>query len=351
MNKEKCPVCNSPLTLKRTGYGIDFLVCSKCGFEVKRSQMKITRVEEQTALAKETEMGWEPSLTIFTVILQFTVGAYVTIVAVSYLAPYLRWFISTPLSTLWAAALVGLLASVAHGRNPRSFVFILRSVKSSYLGREVILLGLFTLLLALYPLRNLFLPEQTINTIHDYVSLLTGVLGIAAMVGIYVVPARPCWRHFYTPFSFTLPACTAAPIFVLLALGAASNQIIQTSPFGIIVAVLVTSLSITDILAYHKYKDYLATQGSETKACLAKLETKRAVCELKIVLRLLTAALCIISLPLSYILNLHGWLIYTTICLALTLITEIISRGLFYLSVGAPVGEERFLKVAKGLLG
>ena len=351
MMEGNCPVCNSPLTPKRSGYGIDLLVCPKCGFEVEKRQMKIVHLGEQTALAKETEMGWEPALTFFTVILQFTVGAYITLLAVNFISPDLKGFISTPLSTLWAAAVIGLLASVAHGKNPRSFLFIPTSIKSSYLSREVILLGLFTLLLILYPIRSLLLPEHVINTIHDYVSLLTGVLGIAAMVGIYVVPARPCRRHFYTPFSFTLPAATAAPIFALFTLGAASNRVIQITPLGVITAVLVTSLSIIDLLANRKYIDYLATQGNETKTCLAKLERNRAVYELKITLRLLTATLCIISLPLSTISNLHHWLIYTAVCLALILTTEIVSRGLFYLSVGAPVGEERFLKVVKGLVG
>jgi len=275
LSEDLCPVCRSPLTPKRSGYGTDLLVCLKCGYQVEKSQIKQIQRVEQTALAKETEMGWEPSLTFFTVILQLTVGAYIATLFVNYLAPDLREFSSTPLTTLWAASLAGLLTSIGHGKNPRSFLFILTSIRSSYLGREVILLGLFTLLLILYPLRSLILPEQTINIIHDYVSLATGVLGIAAMVGIYVVPARPCWRHSYTPFTFTLPAATSGPIFVLLLLGAASNHIIQTTPFSVIVAILVTSLSIVDILAYRKYRAYLATQGDETRTCLEKLDEKR----------------------------------------------------------------------------
>lgn len=154
MSEEICPVCNSPLTLKRSGYGIELLVCSKCGFEAERSRFKPAHLKEQTTLAKETEMGWEPSLAFFTVILQFSVGAYITTLFVNYLSPDLKEFIHIPLSTLWVAALLGLLVSVGHGKNPRSFLLILTSIKSSYLGREVILLGLFTLLLILYPIRN-----------------------------------------------------------------------------------------------------------------------------------------------------------------------------------------------------
>jgi DMSO reductase anchor subunit len=349
LTEEKCPVCSAPLASRRSGYGTDLLLCSKCGFKAERIQMKIAYFGEQTA-SKETELGWEPSLTFFTVILQFTVGAYVTLLAVNYFLPTLKGFISMPLSTLWVAALIGLLSSVVHGKNPRSFLFIPTSIKSSYLSREVVLLGLFTLLLILYPIRNLLLPEQTTNAIHDYISLLTGVLGVAAMVGIYMVPSRPCWRHLYTPFSFMLPAATSGPIFALLTLGAASNQIIQTTPLGIVTAVLVASLSTIDVLAYSRYRDYLAAQGSETRSCFAKLETKRTAYGLKITLRLLTATLCITSLPLSSILSVRAWLSYSAICLALILTAELVSRGLFYLSVGAPVGEERFLKVAKGLL-
>jgi DMSO reductase anchor subunit len=351
LSEDLCPVCLAPLTSKRSGYGTDLLVCLKCGYQVEKSQIKPIHRTEQTALAKETEMGWEPSLTFFTVILQFTVGAYIATLFVNYLALDLKEFSSTPLSTLWVASLAGLLISIGHGKNPRSFLFILTSIRSSYLGREVILLGLFTLLLILYPLRSLILPEHTINIIHDYVSLVTGVLGIAAMVGIYVVPARPCWRHSYTPFSFVVPAATSGPIFVLLLLGAASNRIIQTTPFGVTVAVLVTSLSVVDIITYRKYRAYLAIQGDETRACLEKLNARKTTYKLKITLRLLTASLSVASLPLSTSLSLDLWLTYTTLCLALTLSADIISRGLFYLSVGAPLGEERFLKVAKDLAG
>lgn len=114
---------------------------------------------------------------------------------------------------------------------------------------------------------------------------------------------------------------------------------------------MVTSISIIDLLAYHKYRDYLANHGDETRACLVKLEAKKTAYRLKATLRLLTATLCVASLPLSTLLNLPIWLIYTAFCFASALLADIVSRGLFYLSVGAPVGEERLLKVAKRLVG
>ncbi|MEM4165560.1 MAG: hypothetical protein QXJ86_06940 [Nitrososphaerales archaeon] len=350
MSEEVCPKCNVPFSIKRTGYGAEVLVCPKCGYEVDKSKAGLSARVEAISLAKETEMGWEPSLTFFTLLLQFTVGAYLTTLLVNYFSN-LKEFASVPLSALWAPALLGLIVSVGHGKNLKSLLRIATSLRSSYLGREVVLLGLFTLLLLLYPIRNMILPEQTVNLIHDYISVATGILGLAAMVGIYVIPARPCWRHFYTPFSFILPAVISGPIFVQLSIGAASNTVIQSTPFGLVVVGLAASLSIIDLFLYQKYRLYLKAQGDETRACLAKIDSKKSMYTLKVVLRLATAALCIASIPLTSVFSVSVWLAYTTLYFALSFSAEAVSRGLFYLSVGAPVGEERFLKYAKGLSG
>gem|GEM_PF-4256794 len=61
MSEDLCPVCHAPLTYKRSGYGTDLLVCLKCGYQVENGQIKPIQRAEQTALAKETEMGWERS--------------------------------------------------------------------------------------------------------------------------------------------------------------------------------------------------------------------------------------------------------------------------------------------------
>lgn len=208
--------------------------------------------------------------------MQLTVGAYLTTLFVYYLSD-LKETASTPLSVLWAPALIGLIISAGHGKNIGSIIRMITSLRSSYLSREVLLLGLFTLLLLLYPFRSLILTQQTIQVIHDYVSVAVGVLGIAAMVGIYVLPARPCWKHYYTPFSFVLPAVISGPLFVQLFIGVASGTVIQGTPLGLVIVALVVSLSLLDIVVYKKvYKLYLNMQGDETRACLLKLDSKRA---------------------------------------------------------------------------
>lgn len=347
MSESSCPRCGSILAVRRSGYGAETLFCPKCGYEVDKGKAEHPSNRKHVALARETEMGWEPPLTLFTVILQFTVGAYLTTLFVHYLAPSFAEFTAAPLSTLWVPALVGMGISAAHGKNPKSLIRIVSGVGSSYLGREVVLLGVFALLLLLYPFRSLILSQQILSLIHDYISFAVGVLGIAAMIGIYVVPARPCWRHFYTPLSFVMPAATAGPLYVLLSLGFASENVIQSSLFGLMVAVLVASFSVIDLLAYRIYRLYLNRQGDETKACLAKLDSMKAAYRLKVALRLLTASLCLAAIPLGNIISLPYWLTYTALCFALSLSAEVVSRGLFYVSVGSPVGEERFLRYAK----
>ncbi len=350
MSGDACPRCTAPLTVRRSGYGAEILVCPKCGYEVDKSKVESASRIERMALAKETEMSWEPSLTLFTVLLQFTVGAYLTTLLVNRFTD-LKEFTSASLSVLWAPALLGLVISAQHGKNLKSLLRIVTTVRASYLSREVVLLGLFTLLLLLYPIRSLILPQQTVIIIHDYVSIVAGALGIASMVGIYLMPARPCWRHFYTPFSFVLPSVISGPIFALLSVGAASSSMIQSTPFGLAVVGLAASLSIIDIIMYERYRFYLKAKGDETKACLMRLESKKSAYGVKVSLRLFTAALSVAYIPLSSVIGLYTWLAYTTLLFTLSFSADVVSRGLFYISVGAPVGEERFLKYAKGLSG
>ena len=350
MSEKYCPKCNAPIELKRTGYGTEVSSCKVCGYKeiTGQTEFKEKRVNLGKPRDKKNMWGWEPSLTLFTVIIQLVTGSYLTILITKYLFPQSSSLSQTTLTFLWIPAVIGMLISVSHGKNILTVVNMFRTVGSSQLSREVLFLLIFTILLILYPLRGFLIPASTPLVIHDIVSIIIGVVAVASMARIYNLPSRPCWNHVYTPISFTLTLLILGPTAFLMTMSFLSGNILLLQQFLTYSLIFVAILSLIDILAFRGYRLFLKSGGDDLKTCLVELESRKHLLKTKIALRYITILVAVASIFSTY-LSTSTIGIMLSICFVVSLSCEIISRALFYSTLGISIGEQRFLKSIRRL--
>ncbi|MDF2628605.1 MAG: anaerobic dimethyl sulfoxide reductase subunit [Symbiobacteriaceae bacterium] len=90
-------------------------------------------------------------------------------------------------------AALGLVISLAHLGTPSGAVRALANLRSSWLSREVLLTGLFTLGAGVYT----WVGPGASGAVWA-AGLVTGALGLAALIAqgmVYQLPTRPEWRH------------------------------------------------------------------------------------------------------------------------------------------------------------
>lgn len=137
---------------------------------------------------------------------------------------------------LLAIALLALLASSLHlGRPLRAYRSIAR-LSTSWLSREVVLFGIFVLLLAAYALP---VHASGWNESQDALGILATVVGALSLFAtgeVYRLPSRPSWNSWRTIASLVLGALGAG-----LLLGACVGQLGPLGKSGRPVAVTTIS--------------------------------------------------------------------------------------------------------------
>src|SRR5215467_994732 len=160
-------------------------------------------------------------LVFMTVLTQLSVGSFAII-----------WLLQLVGSTsrLGTAALgslilggLALVSSTMHLGRPIFAYRALRMWKRSWLSREVLLFGCFSVLAGLYAaslwLGFLFSRQPGAATV------VLGAAGIPASSFIYLVPARPSWNTKFTVSDFFLTALLLGPLFAV-AIGAAQGRLL-----------------------------------------------------------------------------------------------------------------------------
>ncbi|HYM76851.1 MAG TPA: DmsC/YnfH family molybdoenzyme membrane anchor subunit [Candidatus Dormibacteraeota bacterium] len=158
-------------------------------------------------------------LVVMTVLTQLSVGALATI-----------WFLQLVGATtrLGVAALgslllggVALASSTAHLGRPIHAYRALKMWRRSWLSREVLLFGCFSMMAGLYA-AALWLRLPLSRGLGGTATIL-GAAGITASGFIYLVPARPSWNTRFTVSDFFLTAALLGPLFAI-AIGAAQGR-------------------------------------------------------------------------------------------------------------------------------
>jgi len=196
---------------------------------------------------------------------------------------------------LLALILIGsaTLSSFLHLGNPVNAPRALNNLSGSWLSREILAIGVFSVSLVI----AITLGWKTGNPgILKYLVVLSSVSGMAllwTMTRIYIVPTIPAWNSWFTPVSFVLTALGLG-LLTLLWLHARGLINIADHIVRVFWIVLITSLLIEIVSApIHQFK--LATmeqgmvklvfdKGSFYRVFLFRMTILIFVCQLAVIL-------------------------------------------------------------------
>lgn len=142
------------------------------------------------------------SLVFFTVGTQAAVGL-VAIAAVLSFVPDARGEVllgpshAVPVTALVFLALASLAAAL-HLARPRAVRYVAANLRTSWLSREVVLAGIFGLLLLLWWV----LPGEIPGAVLGLLAALAGLALLHAVTHVYRMRTIPAWDHPTTPFTF-----------------------------------------------------------------------------------------------------------------------------------------------------
>ncbi|MCF6340185.1 MAG: dimethyl sulfoxide reductase anchor subunit [Sulfurimonas sp.] len=99
-------------------------------------------------------------------------------------------------------ASLGLLLSALHLGRPFLALTAMKNLKTSWLSREVLALGIFVLLMNIVVVLYYFEASHRVMLLVEIFTLIVGVFGIHAQAMIYRIKARPSWDRITTNFKF-----------------------------------------------------------------------------------------------------------------------------------------------------
>ena len=99
-------------------------------------------------------------------------------------------------------AAIGLALSALHLGRPFLALTAMKNIKISWLSREAVALGVFTLLMNIVVVLHLFEYSHTMILLVEFITLVSGVYGIYAQSMIYRIKARPSWNRITTNLKF-----------------------------------------------------------------------------------------------------------------------------------------------------
>jgi DMSO reductase anchor subunit len=99
-------------------------------------------------------------------------------------------------------AALGLPLSALHLGRPFLALTATKNIKTSWLSREALALGVFTLLMNIVVVLYIIEVPQAIRVFVELITLASGVYGIYAQSMIYRIKARPAWDRLTTNMKF-----------------------------------------------------------------------------------------------------------------------------------------------------
>ena len=258
------------------------------------------------------------SLIFMTVLTQLSVGAFVTIWLLQLLGGPTRLGRAALVSL--AVGGIALAAATFHLGRPAYAYRAVRMWRRSWLSREVLLVGAFSLVATVYSALLWFaLPG---SAWAGGLTVVIGMAGVTASACIYRVPARPAWNTRYTLLQFNLTAAILGPLFVAAAVTGATRSL------AIAAASMAGGQAVVFALRFFRA---VASDSLELKGTARLLATVLAG---RLLLRGLLLALGAVALPLlaTGLTDANGRLVMVA-ALVLALVAEILERYLFFVSV------------------
>jgi len=150
----------------------------------------------------------EWSLISFTLLSQLSVGLVLALGFMYFMHQSLFAGFTTGLSLrspefiILVLIVIATLLSLLHLGSPLHSYQSLNNLRGSWISREILMLSMFGFGMLLFMLSRYFDWSVGISQIFIIFSMLSGILLILAMTGIYMIPTVPSWDNFYTPVSF-----------------------------------------------------------------------------------------------------------------------------------------------------
>jgi len=143
----------------------------------------------------------EWSLVLFTVLTQAAVGIVVisefTRLLLKNSGAHLKW--QAPAACALTA--LGLLFSLTHLGTPLHSVFTILNLGSSWLSREILVVGCFFAVILLLVLQRRKAPEKGATPLA-IASIVVGLGAVFVMTRVYLLPTVPVWNSIATTFGF-----------------------------------------------------------------------------------------------------------------------------------------------------
>ncbi len=152
-------------------------------------------------------------------------------------------------------AALGLPLSALHLGRPAKAITAMKNIKSSWLSREALALGVFTALMTIDVFLYLMGASSVVKFLFDALTLAVGVYGIYAQGMIYQIVARPSWNRKTTLLKFFGVGYLGFYLLAIIALSVGYQDIAMP----IISAGLLLALA----QGFFTYEDYrtLSTKG------------------------------------------------------------------------------------------
>ena len=276
------------------------------------------------------------SLVWFTTLAQWSVGIVLWLTLPAMMAHDLSQVLETGLNLRNPVLLALLFISIAtissflHLGNPVNAPNALNNLSGSWLSREILTIGLFSMSLVLM----LILEWKTSQSEYLKFLILPGsICGLALlwmMARIYVMPTIPAWNSWYTPVSFV---STALSLGLLTFLSLQANGFVNTSDqiAGAFWIVLIVILLIEVVSAF-AHQSKLVKMDSGIDDLIFNRGTFHRVFLLRISILIIACLATIVYVLNTDLLPENGNSLWISLLFMSVFAQELLGRLLFYSS-------------------
>ncbi len=289
----------------------------------------------------------EDSLVIFTLLSQWTVGAFLLSCLLSlsevggvFTAHYFLY--KAMLFALVGFQTIGLTLSTLHLGKPQYCYRALNNLRHSPVSQEILTTGLFygllvgsTFLTAFHEMLPFEIHLLSILPLMGWGACVMGLLGLYCMYRCYRIPARPFWDHWHTAGAFAASGLILGALFIGVLFGVAQWRFGGGPPVAWLLSFLAwplllgLSLQAASLLFHLRY---LEQQGEEAAVSRMMMLTRFRKCYLSRYVSL--AALAVVGLLSAFQLITDSWmLLLWGISLPVAILHEVVGRALFYVAV------------------
>jgi len=226
---------------------------------------------------------------------------------------------------------LGLPLSALHLGRPGKAIMAMKNIKSSWLSREALALGIFTALMMLDVVLYFIDASTFVKFIFDAITLAAGIYGIYSQGMIYQITARPSWNRKTTLLKFFGVAYTGIYLIAIVALIFGYKDVAMP--------IIATALLVALAQGFFSYEDWrnLDRDNKYSKQLQRTKRLYKEFFEKEKKVRIITYVTGAILLPLFAMvlisLNAYGaGIVFMILAWVIATSSELLDRYLFYVT-------------------